>query len=448
MSVCAQLLYKGPNEIRRLIRGHNSQTAVNAQPNIKKPRDPRLDFYRGIGMFIIYIAHVPWNWWTLWIPARFGFSDATEIFVFCSGMASALAFGKIFDTHGWGMGAARIVHRMWQVYWAHIGQFLIIAVGLIAVHESGFLKSCCELTQDYVVSLNLWHLTERGAVALPGLMSLTWVPNYFDILPMYIVILALIPAVMFLARHSVPAAFAFSAGLWLASQFGLLDLPAEPWSDRKWFFNPFAWQLVFFTGFAFMRGWIPAPPVSRNLILLCSTILIVTVPFAYFRIHLNVEWVDNIREAIKPFWIKTEFGLFRYIHFLALAYLAWVAAGENGKRLYGHGRKWGAFVRVVQKVGQQSLPVFMASLVIAQAAGILRDMVWGRGEWIPQILSNVLGFAALIAVAYVAGWFKNQPWRKPPARVRPAASSAPSNAGSASIGKTAPESSGSEHERV
>ena len=83
---------------------------MNAQTTVaKKPRDPRLDFYRGIGMFIIYIAHIPWNWWTLWIPARFGFSDATEIFVFCSGMASALAFGKVFEIHGWGIGAARIM---------------------------------------------------------------------------------------------------------------------------------------------------------------------------------------------------------------------------------------------------------------------------------------------------------------------------------------------------
>jgi len=50
-------------------------------------RDPRLDFFRGVAMFIILLAHTPGNPWTLWIPARFGFSDATEIFVFCSGMA-------------------------------------------------------------------------------------------------------------------------------------------------------------------------------------------------------------------------------------------------------------------------------------------------------------------------------------------------------------------------
>lgn len=386
---------------------------MNAQTIVKKQRDPRLDFYRGLGMFIIYIAHLPWNWWTLWIPARFGFSDATEIFVFCSGMASALAFGKIFDTRGWGMGAARILHRMWQVYWAHIGQFFIIAAGLIALRESGYLQTCCGLTQDYVASLNLLHLLDNTATTLPALLTLTWVPNYFDILPMYIVILALIPAVMFVARYSVPGAFAFSIGLWLLATFHLLDLPAEPWSDRPWFFNPFSWQLVFFTGFAFMRGWIPAPPVNRRLVALSIAILVITLPFAYFRIHLNVKWIDDVRNAIEPLWIKTEFGLFRYIHFLALAYLAWLAAGEHGKRLYGHGRKWGTFVRVVRKVGQQSLPVFISSMVLAQAAGILRDMVWGRGEWIPQILSNVLGFVVLIGVAYAAGWFKSQPWRKP-----------------------------------
>ena len=43
-----------------------------------------------------------------------------------------------------------------------------------------------------------------------------------------------------------------------------LGFPAEPWSDRKWYFNPFGWQLVFFTGFALMRGWIPKPPVKQG----------------------------------------------------------------------------------------------------------------------------------------------------------------------------------------
>ena len=81
-------------------------------------------------MFIILIAHTPSNPWTLWIPARFGFSDATEMFVFCSGMASALAFGAVFDRAGWLMGTARVAHRVWQVYWVHLGVFLTLALML------------------------------------------------------------------------------------------------------------------------------------------------------------------------------------------------------------------------------------------------------------------------------------------------------------------------------
>ena len=106
---------------------NNDQKSIDLS-KVKRPRDPRLDFFRGIAMFIILIAHTSWNQWTLWIPARFGFSDATEIFVFCSGMASAIAFATVFDRHNWWMGTARVVHRVWQVYWAHIGMFIIVCL--------------------------------------------------------------------------------------------------------------------------------------------------------------------------------------------------------------------------------------------------------------------------------------------------------------------------------
>ncbi|NNE52631.1 MAG: succinyl transferase OpgC, partial [Sulfitobacter sp.] len=78
-------------------------TALGAQ-SATRVRDLRLDFFRGIAMFIILIAHTPGNFLTSWIPARWGFSDATEIFVFCSGMASAIAFGGAFQRAGWLLG--------------------------------------------------------------------------------------------------------------------------------------------------------------------------------------------------------------------------------------------------------------------------------------------------------------------------------------------------------
>jgi hypothetical protein len=369
-------------------------------------RDPRLDFFRGLGMFIIFIAHIPMNVWTLWIPARFGFSDATEIFVFCSGMASAIAFGRVFEYRGWWMGAARVSHRVWQVYWAHIALFLVVAALVVFLDSTGWYAE----ENHFRDRLNLVWFFDNTATNLVGLLTLTYVPNYFDILPMYLVILAMMPIVMLLARQHLGLVAAFIAAIWLGANFGLLALPAEPWSDREWFFNPFGWQLVFFTGFAFMRGWIPAPPIRPWLVYAAIGIVLLTIPVAWYRIYTEVPLFQEWRQGLRPLIWKTDFGILRYAHFLALAYLAYAVAGEGGRRLVSSGA-WGSFVQVVQKVGQQSLAVFLTSMVLAQIGGAVLDFI-GRNT-LTFALVNVTGFGVLIVTAYVVGWYKSQPWRGP-----------------------------------
>lgn len=332
----------------------------------KRPRDPRLDFFRGGAMFIILLAHTPGNTWTLWIPARFGFSDATEIFVFCSGMASAIAFGSIFQKRGWWLGAARIAHRVWQVYWAHIGVFLVTATMLYAIDhfDIGF-RDRPYIHEPYVVPL----FAQTGE-ALIGLLTLTYVPGLFDILPMYLVILGMIPVVMLCHRCGGMAGFlGFVAITWAAAQFAgyariapeiaepnalqaasvafgerlsFLNFPANPWSDGVWFFNPFGWQLVFFSGFGFGMGWLRPPPVLRWLVILCAAYLLLVVPFAWFKLHQGFYlpadwaltlWIAETRQWLEPLWWKSWIGPARYLHFIALAYLAWSAVGPKGIRL-------------------------------------------------------------------------------------------------------------------
>ena len=423
----------------------NERSATPASPGIRS-RDPRLDFFRGVGMFIIFMAHTPGNWFTLYIPARFGWSDATEIFVFCSGMASAIAFGKIFSDIGWFMGAARIVYRMWQVYWSHIGLFFVILLLMIVQTRLAATGDLClfegsrlcpnpdgTASWDYVGRLNIIHLLQNSsdvnnaAGNLLGLMTLTWVPNLFDILPMYIVILGMIPVVMALRKINVGAVFAFVAIIWLGAQSGLLWLPAEPWSDREWFFNPFGWQLVFFTGFAFMSGWLPKPPINKTLVIVSAAFVLLTIPFAFWGIHRNEDfafgfdafqlengrwirtWFGDVRESIALLRAKTDFGLFRYIHFLALAYLFWILAGEHGKNLNFKGRLGQIFVKVVHKVGQQSLATFMSGLVFGRFVGFMFD-IFGK-TWMTMFAFNLAGMAAMVAVAYLVGWIKKTPWK-------------------------------------
>ncbi|WP_294611269.1 OpgC family protein [uncultured Roseovarius sp.] len=399
-----------------MARSHSSQAV--AAP-VASTRDIRLDFFRGLAMFIILCAHTPHNFFTSWIPARWGFSDATEIFVFCSGMASAIAFGRTFDRAGWLLGTGRVGYRVWQVYWAHIAMFFTIATILAGIDQFG------SFDKTYIGSLNLWKFFADPGPQLIGLFTLTYVPNYFDILPMYMVILAMMPVVMALSRINLWLLAAVIFLVWIFAQRSVLEwlglsemhlgFPAEPWSDRKWFFNPFGWQLIFFTGFAFMRGWIPKPPVNQVLIIIAAVIVIANIPLSNIGVReFGFDWARDWRIANGGLFNKSDFGILRYAHFLSLAYLCWVAAGEGGAHLKASGdgtlaRLWRGLLAMILKVGQQSLAVFVFSMVFARLSGFVMDQV-GRNTW-NMTLANFIGFGALIVVAYTVAWFKSHPWR-------------------------------------
>ena len=362
----------------------------------KSRRDPRLDFFRGLGMLIILTAHIPDNQWILWIPARFGFSDATEMFVFLSGMASAIAFGRVFDRDGFARGAGRVARRVWQIYWIHVAVFVVIAalVAAAGTRPGG---------ESYIVELNLPHFFADPVGLLPRFLALAYVPNYFDILPMYLVILALMPAMILAERLHKVLPFVLMAAIWGLTQAHLLDLPAEPWSDRPWFFDPFGWQLLFYLGFFLMRRTLPAPGFSWTLIALAALFVLATVPFAYYRIIDASPFFGGWAQALAPLTDKTHFGILRLAHFLALAYLAAHLVGPGGSRLKG------AAVAVISKVGQQTLAVFVSSMVTAQLLGMALDHT-GRDAF-TIAAANLAGFAVLVAVAYTVAWFKAMPAR-------------------------------------
>ncbi|WP_300035856.1 OpgC family protein [uncultured Roseobacter sp.] len=390
-------------------------------------RDLRLDFFRGIAMFIILFAHTPGNFFTSWIPARWGFSDATEIFVFCSGMASAIAFGSTFDRAGFVLGTARVGYRVWQVYWAHVGLFFATVAMVV------FLTGLDITGRNYWGQLNLWPLfveSERWANQDIWLsfMTLRYVPNYFDILPMYMIVLVMMPVVMALARVNLWLVAAFIAATWLMGQRALTDmlgLPhwnfvAEPWikdngTQREWFFNPFGWQLIFFTGFAFMRGWLPKPPVAPWLIGLALFLVLANIPLSNIGVReFGFDWARDWRVENRAWITKSDFGILRYIHFLALAYLCWVAAGDKGARLLATGqsiaaRVWQRALTIILKVGQQSLAVFIVSMFTARVSGFALDAL-GR-DTLTVIAVNFAGMGILVLTAYSASWFKSQPWR-------------------------------------
>ena len=62
-------------------------------------RDLRLDACRGLALWFVFIDHIPGNAFD-WLTLRnYGFSDATEVFVFVSGYTCMLAYGGALREH-------------------------------------------------------------------------------------------------------------------------------------------------------------------------------------------------------------------------------------------------------------------------------------------------------------------------------------------------------------
>ncbi len=367
--------------------------------NEQKPklRDFRLDFFRGFALLIIFISHMPDNWLAQFKPGAFGFSDSADIFVFVSGYAAALAYSGIFKRASFPAATARVVKRVLELYACNLSLFFTIAA--LCAAGNRFLQT----EVDYIDLLNFSYFFEQTQECLLGLFSVRYVPNYFDILTMYMAVLSIMPLLMLLSRvHRMMAIFA-SLSLYLTVPIFHLELPAELAYERPWFFNPFAWQMLFYTGFAFSAGWIKAPPVCRILTVLCCAYTVLSIPVSYFPVYSNFEWLDKIRVVLQPFVDKTNLGILRYIHFLCLVYLA--VAVLKGREHWLHGK--GAVV--VVKTGQQALPVFLTGIAMSFMGGMALD-VWGRN--IPKTIAvNAAGIILLILTAYVVAWFKSQPWR-------------------------------------
>src|SRR6202521_5230004 len=88
-------------------------------------RDLRLDLFRGVGLWMIFLDHIPHDvvsWLTL---RNYGFSDAAEFFVFISGYLVGWIYAPIIRGGLFLAAVKRLWKRVAQMYVAHIMLFLI-----------------------------------------------------------------------------------------------------------------------------------------------------------------------------------------------------------------------------------------------------------------------------------------------------------------------------------
>ena len=198
-----------------------------------------VDFWRGIVLVAILCDHIPGNLLEKATPRNFALSDSAEAFVFLSGVSVTLAHYRRAQRADWRDLIRRCCARAFSIYGVHIGlTALAIAVFGLPMRFAGpptFLKSTAEHF--------LFHQPLQGAL---GVLMLTQQIGYFNILPMYVVLLLASPAILALTRVSPYLALGARSPLFAAREFGWA-LPNWPESGT-WFFNPLAWQFVFTLG--------------------------------------------------------------------------------------------------------------------------------------------------------------------------------------------------------
>jgi hypothetical protein len=216
-------------------------------------REHRVDFLRGIALATIFINHIPGNVLSHFTPVNFGFSDAAEIFVTLAGFAAAQAY---FPTYAKGDRLAATLkswRRAWLLYLCHIASTIacvaILAAAAILFARPGYLADTIEPL--YVNVAPLFTDPPRGYI---GLATLGHQLGYFNILPMYMVLLFAMPAIMALALHGLVPLVTASVALWIAAGTFAVDLPNFP-TPGGWYFNPFAWQILLVGGFALGVAW-------------------------------------------------------------------------------------------------------------------------------------------------------------------------------------------------
>jgi len=208
--------------------------------NEKRERDSRLDFCRGVALIVIFIDHIPDNPLSNWTLRNFSFCDAAEVFVLISGMASYMAYGSRLTR----LGFVECVKAIWRncarIYLAHLL--------LIAVLASLTLWVASRFTgADYIDSLKLQWIVENPAHAIVATLTLRYLPRLMDILPLYILLLAVAPALVVMVKRDYRIALSISTAVYLLAWKFSWNLSADKYG-REWYLNPFTWQLLYTIG--------------------------------------------------------------------------------------------------------------------------------------------------------------------------------------------------------
>ncbi|MGI8527513.1 MAG: OpgC domain-containing protein [Pseudolabrys sp.] len=356
-------------------------------------RDLRLDLFRGIALWLIFLDHIPSNA-VSWITIRnYGFSDATEIFVFISGYTAAFVYGREMTTNGFVVAGARVLKRAWQIYVAHVFLFAIYLAEIAYVAQS-FENPL------YSEEMGILDFLKQPDVTILQALLLKFKPVNMDVLPLYIILLLGFAPALWLLLRSPSLALAASAVLYGLMWWFDWNLAAYP--SGTWVFNPFAWQLLFVFG-----AWCALGGAQRLGRWMSSPVTIgLAALYVLFSFSIAMTWYFPRLGAFVPKLVadhlypidKTNLDVLRILHFLSLAVItAWLV--PHGWPALKSRWFWPAIV-----CGQHSLETFCLGVFLSFAAHFVFTEV--SNTIAVQIAVSLIGIAILVGAAALVSWYR------------------------------------------
>src|ERR1700755_1572049 len=171
-------------------------------------REPRLGPFRGLALWMIFIDHLPPSLITWFTIRNYGFSDATEIFIFISGYTAAFVYGRALLESGFVVAAARILRRAWQIYVAHVFLFTIFLA------EISYVANSFE-NPLYTEEMGIMDFLRQPDVTIFQALILRFPPVNMDVLPLYIVLMLFLPFVLWLMKWKADLTLALSVVLYV-----------------------------------------------------------------------------------------------------------------------------------------------------------------------------------------------------------------------------------------
>jgi hypothetical protein len=364
-------------------------------------RDLRIDLLLGIANWFLFLDHIPHNAVSMLTMRNFGFSGATDLFVFVAGYAAAIMYGKMMLERGFIIAATRIFKRVWQLYAAYVVLF-VMYVDLIGYVATQYAAP--EIIGEFKVTGMIDHPIRT---LIHGLF-LQAAPLNLDVLQLFIALMAFFPIVLLGLLRSPPLMLAGSIALYLAARQFDWNLSSFP--DGRWYFNPFCWQLLFVLGGWFALGdsrqkysiramqRLPILRIAALLYLLFSLLITAAgklpgsgeiIPDSLLGVFL-----PNDKENLAPY---------RVLHFLMLVFLFTLMVPRNWR-----GFRWVALQPVIT-CGQEWLAVFCVGVFLSFAGHFI--LITGPNSLAMQILVSIAGVSIMTGVAYYVSWSKRQDYK-------------------------------------